>query len=51
MDQRVGVVTLGVKNLGTAEKFYVDGLGWKPATENEEIIFFQTGRRQRGVSL
>jgi catechol 2,3-dioxygenase-like lactoylglutathione lyase family enzyme len=51
MDQRISVVTLGVKNLGTAKKFYVDGLGWKPATENEEIIFFQTGRRQRGVSL
>jgi predicted lactoylglutathione lyase len=43
MDQRISVVTLGVKNLGTAKKFYVDGLGWKPAFENEEIIFFQTG--------
>jgi predicted lactoylglutathione lyase len=43
MDQRVSVVTLGVKNLGTAKKFYVDGLGWKPAFENEEIIFFQAG--------
>ncbi len=38
MDQRISVVTLGVKNLGTAKKFYVDGLGWKPASENEEII-------------
>jgi catechol 2,3-dioxygenase-like lactoylglutathione lyase family enzyme len=43
MDQRVSVVTLGVKKLGTAKKFYVDGLGWKPVFENKEIIFFQTG--------
>jgi predicted lactoylglutathione lyase len=43
MEQRVSVVTLGVKDLGTAKKFYVDGLGWKPVFENKEIIFFQTG--------
>jgi uncharacterized protein len=43
MDQRVSAVTLGVKNLETAKKFYVDGLGWKPSFENEEVIFFQTG--------
>ncbi len=43
MDQRVSVVTLGVKNLEIAKKFYVNGLGWKPAFENEEITFFQTG--------
>jgi uncharacterized protein len=34
---------LGVKDLGTAKRFYVDGFGWKPAFENKEIIFFQTG--------
>jgi len=43
MDQRVSTVTLGVKDLGTSKRFYVDGLGWKPAYENQEIIFFQTG--------
>ncbi len=43
MDQRISVVTLGVKDLGTSKKFYVDGFGWKPAFENKEIIFFQTG--------
>ena len=43
MDQRISLVTLGVKDLATSKKFYVDGLGWKPAFENEEIIFFQTG--------
>ncbi len=43
MDQRVSVITLGVKDLAASKKFYADGLGWKPAFENKEIIFFQTG--------
>jgi predicted lactoylglutathione lyase len=43
MEQRISVVTLGVKDLGTSRRFYVDGLGWKPVYEDKEIIFFQTG--------
>lgn len=43
MDQRISLVTLGVKSLAAAKKFYVAGLGWKPAFENKEIIFFQSG--------
>ena len=42
MEQRISLVTLGVKELAAARRFYVDGLGWKPAFENNEIIFFQT---------
>lgn len=43
MEQRISVVTLGVTDLSASRHFYVDGLGWKPAFENPEIIFFQTG--------
>jgi len=43
MEQRISLVTLGVKDLVTSKRFYVDGLGWKPAFRNEEIIFFQAG--------
>jgi predicted lactoylglutathione lyase len=43
MDQRISIVTLGVKDLALSKKFYVDGLGWKQVFENNEIIFFQTG--------
>jgi len=43
MEQRISIVTLGVKDLGTSRRFYVDGLGWKPVYEDNEIIFFQTG--------
>jgi predicted lactoylglutathione lyase len=43
MEQRISIVTLGVKDLGISRRFYVDGLGWKPVYEDKEIIFFQTG--------
>jgi uncharacterized protein len=43
MDQRISIVTLGVKNLEISRRFYVGGLGFKPVFENKEIIFFQTG--------
>ena len=43
MEQRISIVTLGVKDLGSSKRFYVDGLGWKPMYEDKEIIFFQTG--------
>ena len=43
MDQRISIVTFGVKDLVASKRFYCDGLGWTPVFENEEIIFFQTG--------
>ena len=43
MEQRISLVTLGVKDLVTSKRFYVDGLGWKPVYQDKEIIFFQTG--------
>jgi hypothetical protein len=43
MEQRISVITLGVKSLTNAKRFYVDGLGWKPGFEDKEIIFFQAG--------
>src|SRR5215469_4707417 len=43
MEQRLSIITLGVNNLETSRKFYVEGFGWKPVFENKEIIFFQTG--------
>lgn len=43
MEQRVSVITLGVKDLAASRRFYVDGLGWKPVYQDNEIVFFQTG--------
>jgi hypothetical protein len=41
MDQRLSIVTLGVRDLGRARRFY-EALGWKAsAAGNEHIVFFQ----------
>lgn len=43
MEQRISIITLGVKDLVASKHFYVEGLGWKPVFENKEIVFFQAG--------
>lgn len=41
MQQQISVITLGVSDLARSRNFYVDGFGWRPVFENEEIIFYQ----------
>jgi catechol 2,3-dioxygenase-like lactoylglutathione lyase family enzyme len=43
MEQRMSLVTLGVADLDRARRFYAEGLGWHPAFDNGEVVFFQTG--------
>jgi uncharacterized protein len=43
MEQRISIVTLGVKDLAASRRFYVEGLGWQTVFESNEIIFFQAG--------
>ncbi|MCW2802337.1 MAG: hypothetical protein JWN06_554 [Propionibacteriaceae bacterium] len=43
MEQRVSLITLGVRDLERAQAFYRT-LGWQPATPvNEDVVFFQAG--------
>ncbi len=42
MEQRLSLVTLGVADLDRAARFYEEGLGWRRATNNEGVVFFQT---------
>jgi predicted lactoylglutathione lyase len=43
MDQRVSLVTLGVKDLERARGFY-EALGWKTnADPGDDVVFFQAG--------
>jgi catechol 2,3-dioxygenase-like lactoylglutathione lyase family enzyme len=42
MDQRVSLITLGVRDVATARAFY-ERLGWRVGLDVEETIFFQTG--------
>ena len=42
MEQRVSLITLGVKDLQASRRFYETGLGWTVAQpENEGVVFFQ----------
>lgn len=41
MQQQIAIVTLGIADLARSRRFYVEGFGWKPAFENDEIIFYQ----------
>jgi uncharacterized protein len=43
MEQRVSLVTLGVRDLGRARAFY-EGLGWTTgAASEDDVVFFQAG--------
>ena len=43
MEQRVSLITLGVRDLARARSFY-EALGWRTnAAEADEVVFFQAG--------
>ena len=43
MEQRVSLVTLGVRDLAAARRFY-EALGWKTgASPDDDVVFFQAG--------
>ena len=43
MKQRIGLITLGVRDLGRARRFYED-LGWTTgAAPEDDVVFFQAG--------
>ena len=41
MQQQISVITLGIGDLARSRRFYVDGFGWTPIFENDEIAFYQ----------
>jgi catechol 2,3-dioxygenase-like lactoylglutathione lyase family enzyme len=41
MDQQLHFVTLGVADLAASTQFYVDGLGWTPTLQLDEVCFLQ----------
>ena len=43
MEQRVSLITLGVRDLGGARRFY-EALGWTTrAGESDDVVFFEAG--------
>lgn len=50
MDQRLTVITLGVRDLARSRDFYERGLGWHPSSSsNEHIVFYQLGAAVLGL--
>lgn len=43
MSQQLNLVTVGTADLARARAFYVDGLGWEVAWENDEAVFVHLG--------
>jgi catechol 2,3-dioxygenase-like lactoylglutathione lyase family enzyme len=41
MQQHVDFITLGVSDLAAARRFYVEGLGWEPTWDLDEVVFIQ----------
>ncbi len=41
MQQQMAAITLGIADLPRSRRFYVEGFGWIPIFENDEIIFYQ----------
>jgi catechol 2,3-dioxygenase-like lactoylglutathione lyase family enzyme len=42
MDQRISLITLGVRDVRRARAFY-EALGWSGETPDDDVIFFQAG--------
>ena len=46
MEQRVSFITLAVADLAATRRFYVDGLGWEPALDEEgEVLMFEVAEK------
>jgi catechol 2,3-dioxygenase-like lactoylglutathione lyase family enzyme len=46
MDPRISFVTLAVRDLDVARRFYVDGLGWAPELDVPgEVVMIRAGER------
>jgi catechol 2,3-dioxygenase-like lactoylglutathione lyase family enzyme len=43
MKQRLGMLTLGVRDLARARRFYEDGLGWHRDAGQDDIAMYQCG--------
>lgn len=51
MQQQISVITLAIADLDRSRRFYVDGFGWSPVFQNDEIIFYQMNGLVLGTFL
>lgn len=41
MQQQMSLITLGIADVQRSRRFYMDGFGWTPVFQNDEIAFCQ----------
>lgn len=51
MQQQISVITLGIAEVARSKRFYVEGFGWAPVFENEEVVFYQMNGLMLGTWL
>lgn len=51
MQAYVSVITLGIAEIARSRRFYLEGFGWEPSFENEEIVFYQLNGLVLGTFL
>jgi catechol 2,3-dioxygenase-like lactoylglutathione lyase family enzyme len=51
MQQQISIITLGISDLERSRRFYVEGFGWSPIFQNEEIVFYQMNGLVLGTFL
>src|SRR5918911_5721350 len=51
MNPHVSVITLGVRDLARARRFYADGLGWPVLAEEDDWICFRLGDGTSALAL
>ena len=43
MEQRISLITLAVRDLAVSRRFYVDGLGWEPFLDVDDVLMLRVG--------
>lgn len=43
MEQRISLITLATSDLDASRRFYVDGLGWAPDLEADDVLMMRAG--------
>jgi catechol 2,3-dioxygenase-like lactoylglutathione lyase family enzyme len=51
MQPQISVITLGVDDLARSKRFYMEGFGWTPIFENDNIVFYQLAATVLGTWL
>jgi uncharacterized protein len=41
VQQQVSIITLGIREPERSKRFYIDGFGWKPVFDDDQVVLYQ----------